>query len=181
MVPHVVRPSSTPGPTSWCCSHPGVAARRAAPDFPVARPDRRTVDLVGVRGESGNHAQARRGRRTPVDLRALTSHAGAVNATLTPGATNPAVSQATIGTTICRPGYSKTVRNVSTLVKHVVYAEYGIPRSSQRNYVIDHLIPLEVGGGNDPKNLWPEAKADANVKDKLEAQMHTAVCNESVT
>jgi hypothetical protein len=112
---------------------------------------------------------------------ALTGHAGAVNATLTPGATNPVVTQSNVGSTICRPGYTKTVRNVSTLVKHAVDAEYGIPRSAQRNYVIDHLIPLEVGGGNDPKNLWPEAKADAKVKDQLEAQMHAAVCNGSMT
>jgi hypothetical protein len=112
---------------------------------------------------------------------ALTSAAGAVNATLTPGATNPAVSQANVGTTICLPGYAKTVRHVATLVKHVVYAEYGIARSAQRNYVIDHLIPLEVGGGNDPKDLWPELKAEAKVKDELEGQMHTAVCNGSVT
>ena len=112
---------------------------------------------------------------------ALTSPAGAVNATLTPGATNPAVTQVNVGSTICRSGYTKTVRNVSTLVKHAVYAEYGISRSAQRNYVIDHLIPLEVGGGNDPRNLWPEAKTDAKVKDTLEAQMHAAVCNGSVS
>jgi hypothetical protein len=112
---------------------------------------------------------------------ALTNAAGAVNATLTPGATNPAVTQANVGTTICRRRYTKTVRNVSTLVKHAVYAEYGVPRAAQRNYVIDHLIPLEVGGGNDPKNLWPEQKAEAKVKDKLEAQMHSAVCNGTVT
>jgi putative intracellular protease/amidase len=112
---------------------------------------------------------------------ALTSAAGAVNATLTPGATNPAVTQATVGSTICPPGYTKTVRNVSTLVKHAVYAEYGIPRSAQRNYVSDHLMPLEVGGGNDPNNLWPEMKAHATVKDKLEDQMHAAVCNGSVS
>jgi hypothetical protein len=42
----------------------------------------------------------------------------AVNPAFTPGATNPAVTQATIGATICRPGYTKTVRNVSTHVKH---------------------------------------------------------------
>jgi hypothetical protein len=112
---------------------------------------------------------------------ALTGQAGAVNATLTPGATNPTVTEANVGSTICRSGYTKTVRNVSTLVKHAVYAEYGIVRSAQRNYVIDHLIPLEVGGGNDPKNLWPEAKADAKVKDQFEDQMHAAVCNGSVS
>src|SRR4051812_8233179 len=94
----------------------------------------------------------------------------AINSTVTPGATNPAVTQATVGSTICRSGYTKTVRNVSTRVKHVAYVEYGIARSAQRNYVIDHLIPLEVGGGNDLTNLWPEPKADAKQKDILEGQ-----------
>jgi hypothetical protein len=98
------------------------------------------------------------------------------NASLTPGATNPAVTQATITTTICRRGYTGTVRNVSTQTKHKVYVAYGISRSAQRNYVIDHLVPLEVGGANDITNLWPEPKADAKVKDTLENQMHTAVC-----
>ena len=98
------------------------------------------------------------------------------NASLTPGATNPAVTQATITTTICRRGFTSTVRNVSTQTKHKVYVEYGISRSAQRNYVIDHLVPLEVGGANDITNLWPEPKADAKVKDKLENQMHSAVC-----
>jgi hypothetical protein len=100
----------------------------------------------------------------------------AVNPAFTPGATNPAVTQATIGATICRPGYTKTVRNVSTHVKHEVYVEYGIAEAARRRYVIDHLIPLEVGGGNDITNLWPELKADAAAKDVLEGQMHTAVC-----
>jgi hypothetical protein len=105
----------------------------------------------------------------------------AVDSTKTPGATNPAVTQATIGTTICRSGYTKTVRNVSTRTKHAVYVAYGISLSVQRKYVIDHLIPLEVGGGNDVKNLWPEPKAEAKTKDKLEGQMHTAVCTGSLT
>ena len=62
----------------------------------------------------------------------LTGSAVAVNSMLTPGATNPAVTQSNVATTICRPGYTKTVRNVSTLVKHAAYAEYGIaaPRNA---------------------------------------------------
>ncbi len=68
------------------------------------------------------------------------------------------------------------MRNVSTRTKHTVYVEYGVSQSAQRRYVIDHLVPLEVGGANDIKNLWPEPKTDAKVKDKFDGQMHTAVC-----
>jgi hypothetical protein len=72
---------------------------------------------------------------------------------LTPGATDPRATQATISQTICTTGYTKTVHNVSTRTKHRVYVEYQIPKSAQRTYVIDHLVPLEVGGSNDIKNL----------------------------
>jgi hypothetical protein len=107
--------------------------------------------------------------------------AASPNPALTPGATDPVVTQSNVSSTICTRGYSSTVRNVSTQTKHGIYAAYGIPRSQQRNYVIDHLVPLEVGGANDPKNLWPEPKADAKVKDKLENQMHASVCNGGIT
>jgi hypothetical protein len=83
--------------------------------------------------------------------------------------------------TICRRGYASTVRNVATQTKHKVYIAYGISRAAQRGYVIDHPVPLEVGGANDITNLWPEPKADAKVKDKLENQMHAAVCAGTVS
>jgi hypothetical protein len=102
--------------------------------------------------------------------------ASAPNPSLTPGASDPRVTQTNVSTTICRSGYTSTVRNVSTQTKHAIYVAYGIPNSAQRNYVIDHLIPLEVGGANTVTNLWPEPKADAKVKDKLENSMHAAVC-----
>jgi hypothetical protein len=107
--------------------------------------------------------------------------ASAPDPSLTPGARDPRVTQATIGQTICTRGYTSTVRNVSTQTKHRVYVEYGISRSQQRGYVIDHLIPLEVGGANDIANLWPEPKTDAKTKDKLENQLHATVCNGNVS
>jgi hypothetical protein len=102
--------------------------------------------------------------------------AAAPNPTLTPGVTDPGVTQGTIATTICTRGYTSMVRNVSTQTKRAVYVEYGIASAQQRGYVIDHLIPLEVGGANDIKNLWPQPITDAKSKDELENQMHTAVC-----
>jgi hypothetical protein len=102
--------------------------------------------------------------------------ASPANPNLTPGATDPRVTQDTITSTICTRGYTSTVRNVSTQTKHAIYVAYGIAVADERGYVIDHLIPLEVGGANDVKNLWPEPKADAKTKDVLENQMHVAVC-----
>jgi hypothetical protein len=59
-----------------------------------------------------------------------------------------------------------------------VYAEYGRTRGPGCCEV-DHLIPLELGGSNDMKNLWPQPDdprpGDAE-KDSLENDLHARVC-----
>ncbi len=55
-------------------------------------------------------------------------------------------------------GYTKTVRDVSEATKKKVFAEYGIPYREHSNYEVDHLISLEIGGGNDISNLSGELK-----------------------
>jgi hypothetical protein len=45
---------------------------------------------------------------------------------------------------------------------------------------IDHLIPLELGGSNDVKNLWPQPqdpRPGSFEKDSLENDLHHRVCN----
>ncbi|MFN8036159.1 MAG: phosphatase PAP2 family protein [Acidimicrobiia bacterium] len=99
---------------------------------------------------------------------------------LTPGATDPRVTQATIDRTICVPGYTRTVRNVTAATKSRVYAAYGIRSHGPGEYEIDHLIPLELGGSNDVANLWPEPQtgpAGADTKDALENSLHRLVCS----
>jgi hypothetical protein len=62
-------------------------------------------------------------------------------------------------------------------VRDKVYVAYGIPRGRRKGlYRIDHLIPLELGGSNRPANLWPQPVADSRLKDKVEAELHDAVC-----
>ena len=58
---------------------------------------------------------------------------------------------------ICVPGYSKKVRNVPESVKKQAYAEYGITLHQPKEYEVDHLISLELGGSNSLKNLWPQS------------------------
>ena len=45
---------------------------------------------------------------------------------------------------------------------------------------VDHLISLEIGGADDPRNLWPRpydgASLNARVKDRLESRLHAEVC-----
>src|SRR5689334_17070669 len=50
-----------------------------------------------------------------------------------------------------------TVRHVTPAMKKQVCQAYGISakRCNDRNFEIDHLIPLELAGSNEQNNLWP--------------------------
>jgi hypothetical protein len=92
----------------------------------------------------------------------------------TPGATfNVGARQ------VCVSGYSQRVRHVPESEKRQVYAEYGIRSRSSGQYEVDHLIPLELGGSNSVRNLWPEAanpRPGFHEKDRLENTLHRLVC-----
>jgi hypothetical protein len=98
----------------------------------------------------------------------------------TPGALNPAVTQATIKQTICVKGYTSRVRppeNVTHDEKRASMAAYG-DNGPVGSYEYDHLVPLGVGGAvNDPRNLWPEPGASPNPKDDVEDDLHQMVCD----
>lgn len=100
--------------------------------------------------------------------------------TCTPGVADPNVTQANIQSTICRSGYTRTVRPPVSFTDQlkrnqmVAYGDTGQPSA----YEEDHLIALEIGGkGSDPKNLWPEPILSAHEKDLVENAAHTAVCH----
>jgi len=108
----------------------------------------------------------------------------------TPGALNPAVTQRTIGSTICVSGWTSTVRPPESITEPEKLANmrsYGLaPRPS--GYEYDHLVPLELGGAvNDPRNLWPEpdyatgAGFYLNPKDHLERALNRLVCRGQMT
>ena len=87
-------------------------------------------------------------------------------------------------TVVCKVGYTKTVRDVSLAERKQVFIEYGIPYSQHSKYEVDHLISLEIGGGNDISNLWPEkvSMTDGSlVKDKFENYLHAQVCSSKMT
>ena len=98
----------------------------------------------------------------------------------TPGALNPAVPQATIRMTICRPGYSSSIRPSTSVTEPEKLASiraYGFHQAAG-SYEYDHLISLELGGAaNDSRNLWPETGASPNLKDKVENYLHARVCD----
>jgi hypothetical protein len=94
------------------------------------------------------------------------------------------VTQADIASTICRRGYTRTVRppeSVTEPEKLASMKAYGEDRSPHA-YEYDHLISLELGGApNDTGNLWPEPGASPNPKDRLEDRLHAMVCDGSMT
>jgi hypothetical protein len=102
----------------------------------------------------------------------------------TPGALNPRVTQATIGRTICRAGWTATVRPpeaVSEAEKRASMLAYGDTRPIG-DYEYDHFVPLELGGAsNDPRNLWPEWGGAPNPKDNVENELRRAVCDHRMT
>lgn len=94
---------------------------------------------------------------------------------------NPAVTQQNLQSTICTPGWTSTQRHVSSATKSVIYDTAGIPKGRRRYWVIDHVIPLEVGGSNNRANLAPQLLADARRKDVTENKAHRDVCAGRIT
>jgi hypothetical protein len=107
----------------------------------------------------------------------------------TPGSTNPNVTPDNLGTTICKSGWTATIRPPSaytSALKLAQIVEYGYTDRSPSHYQEDHLVPLELGGApRDPANLWPKPNeivlpngsiVDSQAKDNLEDYLHGAVC-----
>jgi 5-methylcytosine-specific restriction endonuclease McrA len=91
---------------------------------------------------------------------------------------------------VCTPGLVATVdltvicahrtrerRYVPESAKRAVREAYGVPEGA--DVEVDHLIPLELGGSNDERNLWPELAGPPpgfHEKDRVENALHRAVC-----
>ena len=95
---------------------------------------------------------------------------------MTPGATFNVTKEQ-----VCTLGYSKSVRHVTKKLKRKVYHEYHMSRIPSKCCEIDHFIPLELGGSNDIKNLWPETFPTAYWKDIVENYLHNEVCQNRLT
>ena len=107
---------------------------------------------------------------------------------LTPGVTNPNVSQENIDETICVSGWTKTIRpptSYTNQLKKKQIVEYGYENKDPKAYEEDHLISLQLGGDpRNPKNLWPEPYAGpcgARVKDVLETKLKHLVCTAEIS
>jgi hypothetical protein len=103
---------------------------------------------------------------------------------LTPGVLNPQVTQATLGSTICRSGWTRTIRppvGYTNALKEKGLRQYHLGGALSA-YQEDHLISLELGGDpNDPRNLWPEPYPRASAVDRIENELNHLVCAGQIT
>jgi hypothetical protein len=102
----------------------------------------------------------------------------------TPGVLNPDVTQANIRSTICRKGWTSTIRPPTSYtndLKRKQIRQYG-ELGSLSDYQEDHLISLELGGHpTDPRNLWPEPYPRATDVDRMENELNAEVCSGGLT
>lgn len=100
---------------------------------------------------------------------------------LTPGLLRPdATAQQ-----LCAKGFTtRRYRHTTAAMKATVYREYGRTKKPGVCCEVDHLVPLELGGADDVKNLWPqpyEPVPGAHQKDLVEDCLHRLVCTGKVS
>ncbi len=91
----------------------------------------------------------------------------------------PGMAGAATTSDVCQPGFARRARNVSESEKRQVFAKYGVVPAPGERFEVDHLVPLELDGTNDIRNLWPQPFAGtwtAGQKDRLENTLHREVC-----
>ncbi len=162
-----------PGETGPAAAPGAVVVQEAAPKA-IHSPDKVSRDLA----LSPNQCK----------VRTLNAAKGEIlpDPSCTPGAVDPAVSEENIGSTICRSGYTATVRapvSDTDKVKKLSLQQYGLVPASSTEF--DHLISLQLGGTNAVSNLWPEpnregAPGTTNPKDAIETRLNKAVCSHRI-
>ena len=110
------------------------------------------------------------------------------NKQATPGALNKDVTQANIATTVCKSGWTATIRPTVTYTNKLkadqlktTYSGWAMVWGNDPSkYEEDHLISLQLGGDpKDPKNLWPQPYSTngARKKDVVETALKRLVCS----
>ena len=83
---------------------------------------------------------------------------------------------------ICAADYEASVKPMAKWQRDQALERYG-KRPEDFTGELDHLIPISLGGTNDPDNLWPiPASKDMGPEQKkaLDAKLHELVCNKTV-
>ena len=102
------------------------------------------------------------------------------NPDLTPG---HVVADAT-DVSVCAPGYGIDLRHVDYGPRAGMFADYGVPWSEHKQYQVDNLIPLTLGGDNSRANIWPmplSGPAGPDQKAALTNKLHDLVCSKKLS
>ena len=57
---------------------------------------------------------------------------------------------------ICAPDYLASIKPTKDSIKEEAFSRYGLRDGKSSTEVLDHLIPVELGGTDSVENLWPE-------------------------
>jgi len=103
---------------------------------------------------------------------------------VTPGVINPAINAGNLKDTVCKPGWTATVRPPTPYTNKLKVQDTP-PGSKVADGELDHLLSIEDGGSPDsPQNLWWMTYNDhysARVKDVLETKVKRLVCAGTIT
>ena len=105
-----------------------------------------------------------------------------LNAVLPDPALTPGAVRTSGAADVCGDRHTRQFRHWSRARDDRILAEYGLPAGPHPDFEIDHLIPLDLGGADDDRNLWPEPRRsiepewNAERKDRLEWRMADMVC-----
>ena len=98
------------------------------------------------------------------------------DAACTPGAI---LADATLAS-ICRPGYARRERpplSYTEPIKRADMIAYGHQDQRLSRFVLDHLVPLELGGsGYSRGNMWIQSVAQGHAKDEVENYLASEAC-----
>jgi hypothetical protein len=114
-----------------------------------------------------------------ISVAADTQQSGLPNSFLTPGNTKKVTKEQ-----ICAADFAATMKPLTDSKKNEALGRYGVRPDRSSGDVLDHLVPIELGGSDDLENLWPQpvgGEWNAAKKDALEQKLHTMVCDGTIT
>jgi hypothetical protein len=93
---------------------------------------------------------------------------------------NPDVRQDNLDTTTCLRGWTRTVRppvSYTGEIKRRMMAEIGVPPEGELDVILDHRIPIVLGGSpDDPRNFILQPADESKDKDRVEVCLARTVC-----
>jgi hypothetical protein len=115
---------------------------------------------------------------------------GLPDKTCTPGSINPKLTKAVICSKSFRTGPYRDAETSPT-EKATAYRLYQVPKPAHngtgktQRCELDHLIPLQLGGADDLRNIWPQCRqgyahwgpSGFHEKDRFENYLRRMVCS----